>query len=292
MESLNKQIEDIKVANMSKAAKKAALAKLGITRYEISIIMDSVDDATNATRASFTFGVEMECFVGRGAIRTAAERTGMAYEYEGYNHRDGHSYFKFVSDSSVRGMDDPIECVSPVLKGTSGKQALKGACKTLNTAGAQVNRSCGLHVHIGAAKLTGKQFANVFVNYGMLEAVIDTFMAPSRRDNGYAKSVMNVLPYIANCTSVEQVKNAMHRDRYYKVNAMAYERHKTIEFRQHQGTTDYEKIINWVSFCGKLVNWSKKNRLTAPITSIDEIPFLNASEKSFFKARAAHFANR
>lgn len=288
MKTLNEQVNEIKVANTSKASKKAALAKLGITPYEISIILADVEGKVSGR---FTFGVEMECFVNSGAIRTAAERTGMAYEYEGYNHRDGHSYFKFTTDSSVRGMDDPIECVSPVLTGNDGKRMLKNACKTLNKADAKVNSTCGLHVHIGAAKLTDKQYCNVFVNYMYLEAVIDTFMAQSRRNNEYANTIQDHKYAIERAVTIQNIQNALHNWRYHKINPMSYDRHKTIEFRQHSGTTNYEKIINWVNFCGKLVIWSKKNRLTAPVASIDEIPFLSNEEKSFFKARAEHFAS-
>lgn len=290
MKTLNEEVNEIKVANTSKASKKAALAKLGITPYEIEILLADVECAV---RGRFTFGVEMECFVNRGAIASAAERTGMAYEYEGYNHRDGHSYFKFTTDGSVQGMADPIECVSPVLAGTDGKRMLKNACKTLNTANAKVNHTCGLHVHIGAAKLTEKQYCNVFVNYMYLEAVIDTFMAESRRGNNayYAATLQDHKYGLTNATTIAHVRNTLG-SRYHKVNAESFARHKTIEFRQHAGTTNYDKIINWVNFCGKLVIWSKKNRLTAPIANIDEIPFLNAEEKSFFKARAEHFASR
>lgn len=290
MKTLHEQIEEIKFANNSKTSKKAALAKLGITPYEIELILDNVECAT---RGRFTFGVEMECFVNRGAIRTAAEQTGMNYEYEGYNHRDGHDYFKFVTDGSVRGMADPIECVSPVLSGVDGKRALKNACKTLNTAGANINQTCGLHVHIGAAKLTAKQYCNVFVNYAYLEAVIDTFMAPSRRANNayYATTLQDHIYNLEYATSVDGVRSILG-SRYHKVNAESYARHKTIEFRQHAGTTNFDKIINWVNFCGKLVVWSKTHRLTAPIANIDEIPFLNADEKAFFKTRANQFASR
>ena len=289
MKTLNEQVNEIKVANTSKASKKAALAKLGITPYEISIILADVEGAVTGR---FTFGVEMECFVNSGAIRTAAERTGMAYEYEGYNHNDGHSYFKFTTDGSLGGMPDPIECVSPVLAGTDGKKMLKNARKTLNMADAKVNSTCGLHVHIGAAKLTAKQYSNVFVNYMYLEAVIDTFMAQSRRANNayYAATLQDHKYGLTSATSIEAVRGVLE-SRYHKVNAHSYARHKTIEFRQHSGTTNYEKIINWVNFCGKLVIWSKKNRLTAPVASIDEIPFLTNEEKSFFKARAEHFAS-
>lgn len=186
MKSLNEEVAAIKAASISKDSKKAALVKLGITPYEIEIILTSADNVTAAPRGRYTFGVEIECFVNKGAIRTAAQTTRLDYEYEGYNHRDGHAYFKFTTDASVRGMADPIECVSPVLKGTQGMAKLKKACKTLNKANAKVNHTCGLHVHIGADKLNEHQYVSVFVNYLYLESLIDGFMAPSRReDNAY-----------------------------------------------------------------------------------------------------------
>lgn len=289
MKTLKEEVNEIKSATISLSAKKAALAKLGITAYEINLMLEA--EVTAATsRTAFTFGVEIECDVERGAIREAANVTGMAYEYEGYNHRDGHSYFKFTTDGSVRG-DNPIECVSPVMRGTKGKSTLKCALDTLNRAGAKVNRSCGLHVHIGAQNLTQKQCANVFNNYFYLESLIDSFMAPSRRrdSNVYCRSLADHSG-LTRCESMDDVRTVLNNDRYHKVNPMAYGRHRTIEFRQHQGSTDYKKIINWVMFCGKLVEWSKKNRLTATVTSVDEIPFLTAAEKKFFKKRIEELA--
>ena len=74
-------------------------------------------------------------------------------------------------------------------------------------------------------------------------------------------------------------------DRYYKVNAESYTRHKTIEFRQHQGSTNYKKIEMWVKFCAKLVGWSRNNVFTS-----EDIPFLNKEEKAFFQSRKDAFA--
>lgn len=282
MKTLNEQVNEIKSATMSRNAKKQAYVKLGITPYEISLLLSNEPSAISS---GFTFGVEIECNVARGAIGDAASITGMAYQYEGYNHTDGHAYFKFTSDASVTGAN-AIECVSPVLKGQQGKSALKNAVDTLNMAHASVNRSCGLHVHIGAANLTDQQYANVFNNYYYLETLIDTFMAPSRRadNNQYCKTVA-WLDGLTRAENPVEVRRCMYGDRYYKINAMSYQRHKTIEFRQHQGTTDYKKILNWVMFCGKLVEWSKKNRLTADVTSIDDVKFLTVAEKKFFKSR-------
>ena len=92
--------------------------------------------------------------------------------------------------------------------------------------------------------------------------------------------------YFSYCKNVFDVRRELDCDRYHKVNAESYERHKTVEFRQHQGSTDFDKIKNWVSFCIKLVEWSKNNRLEESVSTIDEIPFLNNTEKRFFKKRA------
>lgn len=288
MKTLKEQVNEIKSANIGRNARKSALAKLGITPYEISILLEA--DMSATVRTAFTFGVEIECNVARGSIREAAEVTGMSYQYEGYNHTDGHSYFKFTTDGSVTG-ENAIECVSPVMSGQKGKSALRCAIDTLNRAGAMVNRSCGLHVHIGAASLTQQQYANVFNNYYYLETLIDSFMARSRRrDANYYCRSLSDHSALTRCGSVSEVQCVLDNDRYHKINPMSYGRHKTIEFRQHQGTTNYKKIVNWVSFCGKLVEWSKKNRLTANVTSIDDIPFLTAAEKKFFKSRIEELA--
>lgn len=285
MKTLNQEIEDIKKANISRAAKKQGLVKLGLTANEVSLIMSEI--VSNAEpRTTFTFGVEIECGVFESALRQAAAQTSLSYQYEGYNHRDGHNHFKFVSDGSLH-LEGAIECVSPVLKGKDGQQRLKNACDTLRIANARVNRTCGLHVHIGASKLTPQQYANVFINYYFLEEVIDTFMAQSRRGhNSQWAQTLQRFSDLVNCTSRCDILRVMGNQRYFKVNPQSYERHRTIEFRQHQGTTDFTKIINWVMFCGRLVNWSKKNRLTAKIESIDEIPFLTKKEKEFFNNRA------
>lgn len=286
---------------MGKAAKVQELIKLGITRDEITIILGNDAGAyIPATSKKFvvTFGVEMETYnVNREQIQQIALQNGLPIEYQEYNHHDSHSVFKFVTDGSIenaRGYSDDtcIECVTPVLKGRNGLASLKKACATLNAAGAKVNKTTGLHVHIGAKDLSGEQYASVFQNYQMMELLIDSFMAESRRANNgfYCKSLRG--KYLSSCHTQEAVKIALGCSRYFKVNPCSWSRHQTIEFRQHQGSTDFEKISNWVSFCAKLVVWSRDNRLTSPISSIDDIPFLTNDEKAFFKRRQRAFARQ
>lgn len=284
MKSLNEEIQDIKTGKGSKTSKKEALIKLGLRKHEIDIILSDLPKQV-AERFKFTYGVEIECLVASSVMRECATRNAMPFQYEGYNHEDNNHYYKFVSDSSIRG-ENPIECVSPVLTGKAGMKSLENCCKALNEANAQVNVSTGLHVHIGAQNLSDEAYVNVFKNYQKLEKVIDTFMARSRRENNsqWCRSLQG--KDFSFCTSKNDVYDVMSGNRYYKVNACSYSRHRTIEFRQHQGSTDFEKISNWVNFCAKLVAWSKKNALQEEITSIDEIPFLTTKEKSFFKQRA------
>lgn len=284
MKTLKEQVEEIKNMKGSKAAKKEAFIKLGLRKYDIELLLSDLPKQIRETHR-FTFGVEIECLVAANLMSECATRNAMPFQYEGYNHTDNNHYYKFVSDSSIRG-ENPIECVSPVLTGKAGMKSLETCCKALNEANAQVNRSTGLHVHIGAQNLSNEAYINVFKNYQKLERVIDTFMARSRRANNsqWCRTLQGI--NFDTCFSKGDVLSVMRGNRYFKVNACSYSRHKTIEFRQHQGSTDFEKISNWVNFCAKLVAWSKKNVLSSEINSIDEIPFLTAKEKSFFNSRA------
>lgn len=282
MKTLKEQVEEIKIGKGSRTSKKEALVKLGLRPYEISLIMAELPKVVRENHV-FTFGVEIECLVPRAAMIERAQNNNMPFKYEGYNHVDNNHYYKFVSDASICG-ENGIECVSPILEGKDGMKSLENCCKSLNEAGAVVNKSTGLHVHIGAAGMSDKQYINVFANYQKLEKVIDSFMARSRREdnNRFCKSLNEY--YFTLCATKNDVSQIL-QSRYYKVNPCSYAAHKTIEFRQHQGSTDFEKISNWVNFCMKLVAWSKNNRLEREIQSIDEIPFLTAKEKKFFNSR-------
>ena len=285
--SLNEQINDIKNSKMSRRDKVQALIKLGIRENEVSVLLPVIPHVPQP-RFTFTFGVEIECVMPRERFETVAGATGVPYQFESYNHRDNREYFKFTTDASIdttRGREgSPIECVSPILDGNrSGFDRLQACCEALNAAGAYVNRSTGLHVHIGAGQLTGEQYVNVFKNYKALQSVISSFLAPSRRDAYYCRPISN--HNFDHCHSVNDVLSEMDYDRYHSVNPKSFGAHGTIEFRQHQGTTNFKKIKMWVTFVSKLVAYSMNNIIESEVTSIDEIPFLNATEKAYFNRR-------
>ena len=298
--SLTEQTNDILKRRMSVTKKREALIKLGVTPYEAMILARTKLPVTAAATVdfTFTFGVEMEtCNCRPYSFLQAANELGFACVDHTQQYSGCHTdipQFKLVPDGSLSG-NHTAECVTPALDGNeTGFESLKKCCKALARVGARVNNSCGLHVHIGARDLDDRTYCNVFVNYMMLETAIESFLAPSRRGSRarWCYSLRNHEFGILHATTKGEVRQALGYDRYHRVNAEAYDRHQTIEFRQHQGSVNYTKISNWVKFLGKLVEWSRSNRLADRIDRIEDIPFLTEAEKTYFCARRAEFEAR
>ncbi len=193
-----------------------------------------------------TFGIEIELVHGnKYAMRDALQRAGIDCEVEGYNHTT-RPHWKIVTDSSIRG--GGYELVSPILKGEEGLDEVRRVCEVLNAQGATVNRSCGLHVHHGAGDLKEKHLRNLLNLYRRSEGVIDTMMPVSRRasNNTY-------------CETLRHLREGERPwGRYYKLNLESLHVHGTVEFRQHSGTVDAEKITNWVKITQMMVERSKR----------------------------------
>lgn len=282
MKTLKEQVDEIVKSNKPKQTKSVSLVKLGLSPYEISLLLGSikVQKGCKFNANTLTFGIECETYnVLRDALIREVEQRNISIQSEGYNHRDNNQYYKIVSDASIEGANGQ-EVVSPILKGKQGLNSLKLVCDSLNAIGAKVNKSTGLHVHFDASKISDLHFVQIFKNYQKLENVIDSFMPQSRRaqNNGYCKSIQG-LNYDA-CTTKSDIIRT-NGTRYRKVNAESYLNHKTVEFRQHSGTTDYDKIAGWINFLRKLIQYSFENEIQE-CSSIEEIPFLANTEKQYF----------
>ena len=161
---------------------------------------------------------------------------------------------------------------------------LEKVCWVLDLCDVKVNESCGLHVHIDAAGFSMETWRNLALSYKHLEPVIDRFMPASRRDNYYCKGLGHVSDaMIRSARTVDELKSRIG-NRYHKVNLEAYSRHKTVEFRQHSGTTNFIKIRNWVLFLHKLVTFATRGQVPAG-TALQDIPFLDGEQKLYYKLR-------
>ena len=201
---------------------------------------------------------------------------------EGYNHTT-RPHWKLVTDNSLNG-NDTFELVSPILVGEAGLRELEKVCWVLELCDVKVNGSCGLHVHIDAAGFSMETWRNLALSYKHLEPVIDRFMPASRRDNYYCRGLGHVSDgMIRSARTVDELKGRIG-DRYHKVNLEAYSRHKTVEFRQHSGTTCFTKMRNWVLFLHKLVTFATMGQVPAA-TALQDIPFLDGEQKLYYKLR-------
>jgi Putative amidoligase enzyme len=219
------------------------------------------------------FGIEIECLIpGLSSATLSAVATGLATAitsagvgcyYAGYSHaRTGQ--WKIVTDSSVSPPAGYVglEIVSPPL-GEEGLAQIEIVGNTLIAMGARVNKSCGLHVHIGARSLSipaMKQLAWLYHDY---EESIDSLLPPSRRGNGntYCRSVKMTVDREAlkRARDITQIQRAISGgSRYVKLNIGAFWKHGTVEFRQHSGTVDPVKMTKWVLFCTQMVDTAKR----------------------------------
>lgn len=207
-----------------------------------------------------TFGVELEIKgLTEGAAVQALALAGVRAEQLGYTHRVT-TCWKVLSDASLHGTS--CEVVSPVLSGEAGIEEVRNVANALAQAGARIDRQCGLHVHVGAADISGTEAVSIISRYARFETMIDSFMPPSRRGdiNYFCRSMTNYVDRLTggrHFRTVQEVADTTDGNRYVKVNTQAFRIHRTIEFRQHSGTCNADKIENWIRFVLHFVETSR-----------------------------------
>lgn len=210
-----------------------------------------------------TFGIEIELICGthtQAQVAQAINAAGVPCSAVGYSHHRT-DYWKVVTDGSL-GVGGH-EVVSPVL--TLDRVAeIDKVCYALAGIRANVNRSCGLHVHVGARDLNINSLKRLAALYAESEDVIDLLLPPSRRarNNAYCRTLKDVVPAtLAAARDVQGVARAIDGgERYSKINFAAFWRHGTVEFRQHSGTIDPAKIKNWLKLCLSLVTTAVRHQ--------------------------------
>lgn len=303
---MEQQIANILAQTTTKTRKIQQLLMLGLTRRQVADLVTNGNygfvqnvyarmnlahqpEPTALPVLDYTFnrrfGIEIEAYNCRMDVLVDALREeGIQVSAENYNHTT-RNHWKLVTDSSLSG-NNTFELVSPVLEGQNGLKELKKVCWVLDACGVKVNASCGLHIHFDAANFSLQTWKNIAISYKHIESVIDKFMPESRQNNNYCRSLRNITEQkINNAQSIDNLQQvAFENTRYFKVNPQSYSRHKTIEFRQHGGSINYDKISNWVLFLNGLVTFAQQQPIASG-TVLNDIPFLSDEQKSFFRLR-------
>jgi hypothetical protein len=218
------------------------------------------------------YGVEIECVFGRESDKIDAMKD-LKDEFEALG--DGEGYYEcerdnnqwhLKSDSSLTGGYD-LEVVSPVLTGISGFHDIKKITDTLEFHNAEVNTSCGLHIHQDARNLPDKAFVKVYDFYKKNQESIDMLLPKSRRVGFRTSSGTPFNSPLGNLElgSYEQLKDQLTRGRFGRhtvINFRSYSLRGSIEFRQHSGTLKPHKIINWIVFTQAIINWARSTQET------------------------------
>ena len=219
-------------------------------------------------------------------------RTGEQIMIQTGTYDTGHSNTKWILgyDGSVHVRNHrSLELKSPPIK-LSEIGRLKKVYEYLDEVG-KVNRTCGQHVHVDTNDMTFKQKKKILIAYLINEDVIDMMHPVSRRygigvgsqycgsgvgrrgisfhnadqnnsnDRGtiyatlqehYKSVVINeCIKKIKKAKNLSKLRLDGFGDKFSNVKIDS--RYGTLEFRQHSGTLEYKKIMNWIIFLNQFV---------------------------------------
>ena len=247
---------------------------------------------------SRTFGIEIECVgLSRSQAVRALRDAGINAVDEGYTHAVT-THWKVVSDSSlVDASGQTCEVVSPIMRGQDGLAEVARVMDALRAAGATVNRSCGMHVHIGANDLDAAAVYRVVANYTKNQQAIDTVHPASRRSTNGGTLYEPYRAYEINSIESNVRSGAdkahLYSDRYKTVNLCSLRKYGTIEFRQHAGSLNGEKAAAWVQFVMAMVEAAVRigdldveADITALTTKMTEASLMDATAATYLTRRA------
>lgn len=170
-----------------------------------------------------------------------------------------------------------VEVVTPPASLDKLEDFIEESCYKLKNANYSVDGSCGLHVHIDSRDIKFSQLSKIYKTFFACEKLLLSMLPKSRRTSTYCIPLQNRHSFKSferlvteasftkkwynsdNFDSIDNRKNSKYDDtRYMGVNFHSYCYRKTIEIRFHSGTTDYDKIINWVIILLSIYNYSIK----------------------------------
>ena len=215
-----------------------------------------------ATNRTYGIEIEMASKVDRLTlamkIQEAFDAAGIAHNcvYAGYSHNTDSlntTRWEVQFDRSISTTDSHahrIEIVSPVLSGGAGLEALKVVCDVATQYG-KINRSCGLHIHHGVDNWD--HVVAVSAAFSHFQDIIYKGLPPSRTNGRYSKKW--------SAGSLQSQIAEAKWNRYTGLNLCSFALRKTIEFRCAGGSTEFEKISNWVLFTQGLVEAAVAGRI-------------------------------
>jgi hypothetical protein len=174
--------------------------------------------------------------------------------------------WRSTSDSSIQSDQgfNATELVSIPANGNALIGVIDEAIEWSNTWNADVNKSCGMHVHVNAVDTDWEDLRAIAMVVSHFERFIFQMMPPSRQNGRWAKKLDTDFDELKQTSSEEEFVEDWYRyesisrskyngARYRGLNLHARCYLGTIEFRYHSGTMNKTKIINWIKICNSIV---------------------------------------
>ena len=130
-----------------------------------------------------------------------------------------------------------------------------------------VNRSCGLHVHVDARDCEWKQLKHILLLGKAVQDVIYKMLPPSRDNGRWCRRIpmsrSDILAIESNDEFIDAWYNSWGVDpsmekyndsRYCGMNMHSRIINGSVEFRYHSGTINQDKILNWTKICTAIVD--------------------------------------
>ena len=240
-----------------------------------------------------TFGVEIEAFAEFGKLSLLKRRLPLVTDK-----------VEVGSDGSIRTELNGFEARIGVLEGEEGEKTFRAICREINKSEAKTNKSCGLHIHLGANDIKGNyhRMKKTMLFYMVFDDVIMAMLPEYRRGNNYAAKLSHScsLSGITRARCIEELASTWygtgdnkdqinkclgeprHHSRYYGINmhALLSPKRQTLEIRYHSPTTNPIKILRWISLHQTIMDTMQE---------ISEAEILSYANSLFFEDKLAGF---
>lgn len=246
-----------------------------------------------------TFGIEIET-IGITRIKAAEAVRSVVGGVVTGDHKvrvtmDDGRFWMVVPDASL-SCDGyyQSEVVSPILQ-YGDLDMVQRVVRSLRAAGARVDKTCGIHIHVGASAFDGKAIARLAKMVYKQEAlVLHALGVQSRRLANYAKPInpefIRRLETEKPATKEEmnslwygyQNNSPTHYDgtRYHGVNLHNVWYRGTVEFRWFEGTLHAGKVKAYIQL---VLAIARKAIISRSATAKNRRPFDAASAKYDFR---------
>jgi hypothetical protein len=251
-----------------------------------------------------TFGIEIEMtgITREKAAKVIAEYFGTESRYVGTYYKTYEAYdrqqrtWKATFDSSISPYkkengrrirataEYKTEVVSPILR-YDDIEDLQQIVRNLRKAGAIVNSSCGIHIHIGAEKFTPQTLRNIVNIIASKEDILYNALKIDPNRLSYCKKTNEELIKLINKRkprTMEALKDIWYREdpygisqhynntRYHGLNLHATFTKGTVEFRLFNSTLHAGEIKAYIQFCMAVTHQALTQKKATPRKTVSD----------------------